>query len=214
MARKSPDLPQLPLTTPMYIDGSMSRPWIAALQALGANPETSSSGYLADIPTWLKPSDVGYQYTATDYSRTFRWTGSAWVRADGAADPHRYIWCDESPGAGWAIANGASVQRTKPDGTLESFTPKNLTGYYVKGSSSAAAGTAATAPTMTGNPTGTVTVSANSSFSSVAAGTGGAVSVAAPSHSHTATFTGSRGTLAVNNDGEPAHVSLIPYYRL
>jgi hypothetical protein len=223
-------LPQLPVTTPLTTEsGALSRSWILALQALGAVKQMSSSGNLADLPAGLGKDDAGYLYTAVDYARSFRWTGTAWERAEGAADPHRYIWADENPGTGWHLADGSTVTRTKADGTTESFGTKNLIGYYIKGAGAAAAGVAATNPSATGatdavsagTPAGSVTVDPSSGSTNVVQGTGSITAVASTAHTHDGHFSGSAlpdhdhtVSLTFTAAGEPAHASLIPYYRL
>jgi hypothetical protein len=168
-----------------------------------------------------------------------RYTSMFWERLEGNADPHRYIWADESPGAGWAVADGTSVTRTKADGTTESFTPKNLIGQYVKGAVAAAAPAAQTLPTITGvtgdesahthsiaHNHGTIT-SGGPGTGLASVSPGSPYSVAHSLHSHDVTIPAltansgagaahhhDQGTLALSGTVEPAHVSLIPYYRL
>jgi hypothetical protein len=202
--------------------------WFASL--FDAKP-MESSGDLVDIPTNLGKSDKGYLYTALDYSRVYRWNGTAWERADGQADPHRYIWADSDPGIGWHIADGSTVTQTKPDGTAETHPTINMVGYYVKGAGAAGAGVAATNPSATGStnsvsagvPAGSVTVGSSTGSTSIASGTGPAGTAAADGHGHSGnTFTGSAlaphshntVTITFTSAGEPQHVSLVPYYRL
>jgi hypothetical protein len=227
----------------MMVDKSLhiTEVWVRFFQdQFGYGKVTESSGNIADIPTNLKKADAGYLYTATDYARSYRWTGTAWERAEGNSDPHRYIWCDTAPGAGWVKADGSGIQRTRTDGTLEGYVVKNLIGYYLKGANVAAAGVTATAPGLTGSTSaepdhdhaidhdhgGAIATSGPTATVNVQNGTGFSQTVATGAHVHTVTVPGvsqqsglagghshTAGTLAVDATAEPAHVALIPYYR-
>lgn len=220
-------------------DGTCDQAWYRFFDGLTRSKVMESSGLLENIPTWLKKADAGYVYRATDFARRFLWTGTAWEYAD--VDPHRYVWCDEAPGVGWALADGSSVTRTNPDGTTESYTVKDLRGRYLKGGTTPALA-AAKAPALTGdtadesththsinhshaNPYGSGASSANITLHD---GTGGAATVATSGHGHAiempmtsglnsgagAAHKHGKGTLAVDATGEPASAVLIPYYRL
>ncbi len=190
----------LTLATPLAFTHTQVQADRVALSPQWVLLSAESEAALADIPADLGALDRGFRFRATDYNRRWRWTGTAWERADQAADPHRYIWTDEDPGTGWVVADGSTITRTKADATTENFTVQNLIGYYIKGGA-AVSSSAAVAPGIsgsTGGPTGT------SNYNLAA----GAVAVPSTLHTHDA------GTLAVDATGEPATVVLLPYYRV
>ena len=160
----------------------------------------TSRAAIANKPTGLGAGDAGLLFHATDYRRTWRWTGAVWTRAD-SEDPRQVIWTDEDPGTGWALANGSASNRTTDTATVEAFTLPDLIGSYVKGASAYTGSVnPAVAPTITGvvgAAAGNVNVE----------GTAPTTSASSTGHTHLWSQTG--GTA-----GEPQNMEMLPYYRL
>lgn len=76
----------------------------------------------------LGPEAVDSKFYATDFNRTYRWTGSAWQDAPDA--PARfliaYFAAAPEPSVGWAKCNGASVFRSTSDGRTAFFEVPNV----------------------------------------------------------------------------------------
>lgn len=198
---------------------------------------------LANKPTdlgWIatnKSIDAGFLFYATDYAHTWRWTGTAWEYAPGDRPSGEIGWFTAAPGTGWALCNGSAATRSTSVAGTAAFTTPNLIGAYAKGGS-VYSGTlvGASAGAISGNTADesghthaidhdhpafvseAAAVSAN-----LAAGSVGSV---VAEHRHAVeipNYTGSSGggsahqhgpgTLAVSA-GEPAHVDLLPYFRL
>jgi len=114
-------------------------------------------------PTTLGPQDVGKLFYAVDFDRTFRWTGYAWVNAPGE-DPQceiRFFSGDQDPGLGWHLCNGATITRSKNDGTTINVTvPDYTTSAYIKAGIAASIGPNAAAGASSsdsaGTPAGTI----------------------------------------------------------
>jgi hypothetical protein len=147
-------------------------------------------GTLAAKPTGLGADDTGLLYYATDYARTWRWSGSAWANAPGEMAQGAIAYFDANPGTGWSIADGTTVTYSTTTAGTTSKAKPNAVGAYIKGAASYT-GTQTAASGLT-DPNGATTT--------VQSGTG--VSVASPFHQHSLASV------------DPAHISAIPYVRL
>lgn len=181
---------------------------------------------LANKPVNLRSQDEGLLFRATDFDRWFRWNGSAWERAPWERITGEVVWTTVAPGTGWTLCDGnttrvrtnADATTTTLDGATADKTLPNLVGRYPKGGAAyTGANVAAVAPGLAGS-----TLPATTGVTTDAAGGGGAAQSGAGaattgSHSHGVTDPGHShgvGTLAVDATAEPAHVVLLPYYRL
>jgi hypothetical protein len=186
---------------------------------------------LANKPAGLGTNGAGFLFHATDYLRTWRWTGTAWTYADGEKLAKEIIWYPGSAPSGYALCDGSSVTVTLADATTTSFTTPDLTGQYLKGGTYTGSVVAAVAPGITGSidsagaHTHSVSVSGTTGSSSVNATVdlGAATDAALDSHTHSVTATGSTDsqgshththTLAVDATGQPPHVLLTPCVKL
>lgn len=186
------------------------------------------SGLLSAKPTGLTTGDAGVLYYATDFARTFEWSGSAWANAKGETPQDVIVFAAASPGTGWSLCDGSTATYSTATGSTTSKSKPNLVGSYPKGASSYSSSVvAATNPTLsgstadesshthgsgslaTGGPSGTTTFG------------GGAFS--APNQVHTHAISGSTdagsahhhgvGTLAASG-GEPQHLNIPVWVRL
>jgi hypothetical protein len=209
-------------------------------ETLGTPPETTAvwqyafgtmRAALSGIPSGLTLFESGFLFYATDYAHTWRWTGLGWEYAPGDRASGEIGWFAADPGTGWALCNGTGTTRSLPNAGTAAFTTPNLIGRYGKG---AAAYTGASLPGSGGSLTGAMAAAGdhahtiptfltdnNGSSVTVQGGTGALVAPVAHQHyvstnpptSTTGSHTHGLGTLAVSG-GEPAHIDLLPYYRL
>lgn len=226
-----------PVGTPMLDrDGRCNFVWEGYFRARDKQRVTSSRDTLANIPTDLKQEDEGYLFTATDYARTWRWTGTAWQRADSEMPTLFVGLFGAAPGAGWKLLNGASnpFTYTKDDATTGTVSVQDARGYYLKavaaftGSQVAAVAPGATGPTISTDATG---ITANSSAANLGGPSGTTVvqsgagaTVASSTHNHTdsghthgitdPSHTHTPGTVTVDAAGEPPHMGFLVYMKL
>jgi hypothetical protein len=185
---------------------------------------------LADKPTDLDTSDNGLLFYGTDYAHTWRWTGAAWEYAPGDRAAGEIAWFTSDPGTGWALCDGSATTRTTAAAGTAAFTTPNLIGAYAKGAAAYTGSVAgATDPVISG---GVISSAADHAhhfgpFAIAGATTGStvnlgsAVNVANYDHAHPVEAdTGGGGAhshtvsgLAAAG-GEPAHVDLLPYFRV
>jgi hypothetical protein len=191
---------------------------------------------LANIPTDLGTNDKGFLFYGTDYTHTWRYTGSTWEYAPCDRISGEIAWFTADPGTGWALCNGSATTRTTATASTAAFTTPNLIGAYAKGAGTYTGGVAAAIPGTVSGSTGSesahthgVTTAAvqsglgdiDSPIYAVSAGSG--INVRNEWHRHNVpgqtvtSGTGSAhshgtGTLAVSAS-EPAHVDLLPYFR-
>lgn len=193
---------------------------------------------LANIPAGLGLDHTGFLFHATNYLRTFRWTGSAWEYASGERLAKEIIWYPGTlPASGWALCDGGSVTVTLADATTTSFTTPDLTGQYLKGGVYTGSVETAVAPTLSGtiddedahthevvhdHPAKTSTATGSTAVQSGAGSNvtpaGSTVSVDPDSitvtsgagSAHTHGITG----LSITDTAEPAHVLLLPIVKL
>lgn len=185
---------------------------------------------LADKPADLDVNDTGFLFFGTDYAHTWRWTGTAWEYAPGDRTRGEIAWFAANPGTGWVLCNGSATTQTTPTAGTAAFTTPNLIGAYVKGGSvytgavipasgSVSGGTTDPESSHTHPAGGVLGTGAPGSTTVVQAGTGETVAAAGHGHAvvgttaagsaHTHTF----GAMAVTG-ADPAHVDLLPYYRI
>lgn len=184
-------------------------------------------------PAGLGADDDGFLFYSTDFAHLYRWDAAdnRWYYATEYGDHGSgwITWQTAPPNtrgaAGWVLANGATVTRSTGLGSTASVTLPNLVGAFIKGAAAyTGALISAVAPGLTGSTaaagdhshTVQVTVTAESAGGG---GVGGAQNVGAD-QVHTGVtdvegaHTHGKGTLAVDATGQPAHVQLLPYYRL
>ena len=192
---------------------------------------------LADKPPDLGVNDSGLLFYGTDYAHTWRWIGSTWQYAPGDRIAGEIAWFTADPGTGWKLCDGSAVTRTTAGAGTAAITMPNLIGAYAKGAASySGAVVPASAGTISGNtadesshihridhdhpPVTTSAAGLSSTFQ------GGPFNSVNENHTHTVDIpiyignsdAGSAhhhgaGTLAVSA-GEPAHVGLLPYFRI
>lgn len=191
---------------------------------------------LANIPTDLGTNDKGFFFYGTDYTHTWRYTGSTWEYAPGDRASGEIAWFTADPGTGWALCNGSATTRTTATAGTAAFTTPNLIGAYAKGAGTYTGGViAAVVGTISGSTdpesahthqvtTNTVASGVGDVDSPVAvvspgAGQGtrnewhrhnvpGQTVTSAAGSAHTHTISG--GTVS---GSEPQHVDLLPYFR-
>lgn len=79
-------------------------------------------------PSPLDQRAANLLFYSTDFTRTFRWSGTAWEDAPGQ-DPRGLVAWFSPPGPpgtvltmpGWALCTGRIVQQTRADGTLQAL---------------------------------------------------------------------------------------------
>ena len=176
-------------------------------------------------PTWTNRSDdTGFLFYGTDYTHTWRWTGTAWEYAPGDRASGEIAWFTADPGTGWKLCNGSSTDRSNPNATTTLFATPNLIGVYPKGGGTytgsvvaaggSASGTTGTEAAHTHGVDGfTGLPSAGLGFSA------GSVGASVDTHYHAVHITSGAGsahshTISLDLSGaEPAHVDLLPYFR-
>jgi len=126
-------------------------------------------GAIASLTASLTTNDAGYLYYATDYARTFRWTGSVWENAPGDTMQGEVRGFTIAPGTGWQLCDGSTVTRSTPTGGTTSVTvPNYATPAYVKFATAltvgptAASGTSGSTGPETGGPSDTTEVASGS----------------------------------------------------
>lgn len=184
-------------------DTGISPPWyrwlkqvfdqlIATINAItGLTITSSTQANLAALGPTLQPNSLVW---VTDFGHLLRWTGSTYEWGPGEqGSGFITAFLTDPTAAGWALCNGATVDRLNADGTVTGVTlPNYATSAYLKLGTSAAAGPTAASgvsgATSAGTPSGTVTIGNNDANQDVQAGTG--TLVAADPHSHAGTFAG------------------------
>lgn len=193
---------------------------------------------LANIPTDLGAHDAGFLFHATNYLRTWRWTGSAWEYNDGERLPREITWYPGTLPTGWALCDGSSVTVTNAAAVTGSFPTPNLMGAFPKGGVYTGAVVPAVAPGLTGDTADesahthsinhdhpAANSGAPAGIVEVQSGTGATVahathlhatdlpalpgnSSAGTAHKH------GKGTLTVDAAGEPTKVLILPIVKL
>jgi hypothetical protein len=188
------------LCVPAGVNGHVWK-WVAGGMAGTLSP--------SQLPTDLTADDIGFRFYSTDFHHRYKWIGvgaatyggfttpTGWVLAyeDGEIGNNFIAWfLGAPPTAGWHICDGSAANVANRYAVVASLAMPNLIGNYVKGAAAYTGSVvAAVVPTLGAS-------NSNVTINSPASGT--AVTVATGVHFHTATA------------GEPAHVDLIPYYRL
>lgn len=174
-------------------------------------------------PTDLTADDANFRFRASDYNRRYRWTGTDWERSTLTEEAPRgqIALYHEAPSAGWVLCDGAGSRRSKNDGSTETFTTKDLIGYYLKGAAAWADGVAAVAGTVSGTVAsagshshGGVT-GGNNSFVTEAAAAGG-INKPNDGHTHNIASDGAHThTVSGTSTGAtPPHAEAMPYERI
>lgn len=194
-------------------------------------------------PSDLGGNDVRFEFFSTDFSKFYRWTGSAWERR-GDQDPAGMIGVFRvGPAAGipgWQLCDGSTVDASRDDGTINSITvPDYSTSPYLKISTVAVEGPTAasgitadtvavnqdeSAHTHDVNPPNTTSTTESKPSVEVQSGTG--INVSAPEHTHdvnVASFSSGAGSAHTHIQDahnhapgtlELLHTQLRAYYRL
>lgn len=196
-------------------------------------------GTLSAKPTDLTTADAGLLYFATDYARTFRWTGSAWENAPGETAQGAISFFDGNPGTGWSIADGTTTTfSTATAGTTSKAKP-NVVGAYIKGASTYTGTQTAASGSISGSTAtesghthsidhdhAAVSSDGPSGLTALNYTSGASLLNVATTHAHNVdlpAFTGTSGSGSAHSHGvgtlalsgvEPAHISGIPYVRL
>jgi hypothetical protein len=185
--------------------------------------EMSGTIYSPDEkPTDLDVEDENFRFQATDYNRRYRWTGTAWERSTLTEEAPRgqIALYHEAPPAGWVLCDGAGSRRSKTDGSTETFTTKNLIGYYLKGAAAWADGVVEVAGTVSGTAAsagahshGGLTGGNNSFVTEGSAA--GAIQKPNDGHTHNIASDGSHGHTVSGSatGGQPPRAEAMPYER-
>lgn len=192
------------------------------------------SGTLSpDAKPTLTADDIGYVFYATDFSRAYRWSGSAWADAQ-ASDRGSIVFFDANPGTGWHLADGSTnvTKSTSTGGTTTVTVPDATTGHrFLRSVGSSPGGTGGSATThthaidppstTTNGPTPSTTDADGGSGATVQSGTGATVAAHPHTHdfSHThdldvASFTSGAPSGTSGDDALPPYLNELPYYRL
>lgn len=81
-----------------------------------------------DTKPRLATRDAGTLFYATDFGRTYRWSGTVWQDAPGATPRFQIsiFQANPEPAVGWAKCNGASTFRSTSDGRTTFFEVPNI----------------------------------------------------------------------------------------
>ena len=74
-------------------------------------------------PRGLGQQEAGKLFYATDYNRSYRWTGIAWEDAPGTPSRNSVLWFVDNPNPpiGWVPCDGNRYARSTSDGRTEVF---------------------------------------------------------------------------------------------
>lgn len=92
---------------------------------------TTLGAGIAALALTLGANDTGLLAYSSAYDRTFQWSGSAFAEVD-ARDRSVHFFLEPPVTAGYAVCDGSSVLRSRPNGTIYSFTTPDLTGKFPK----------------------------------------------------------------------------------
>lgn len=108
---------------------------------------TTLAGMIA-ITAGLGAHDKNLTFYSVLFDRTYQWDGTA-IGEINARDRSIHMFAEAPSTAGYALCDGSTVTRSRPDGTTYSWATPNLTGLYPKfGSSYSGVAGAAAAPTL------------------------------------------------------------------
>lgn len=107
--------------------------WAAGTSAwtlLAGWGEPMSGTLSPDQKPTLTTADAGLKFYATDFDRTYRWTGAVWADAIVPSSVPRktIVWSDIALGTGFALCDGSTVTVSTSSGGTASYTTPNLTG--------------------------------------------------------------------------------------
>lgn len=189
---------------------------------------------IAALVVTLSANDARLIIDVTDFKHRLQWSGSALGFASGDDGSNYFIDAPSAPeGKVVQLCNGSDTTYLKADGTLGSYTTKNLTGHYRKSVTSGADAThVATAPTTqahhhavpdqnTATALTGITVDGHTTATDTNV-TGAATRLTGPAN-HTVTDPGHHhdvpsqntldATVVVNADGEPAAYTTLTFFR-
>ena len=174
-------------------------------------------GTLANITTSLGTDDEGYVYHATDFDRTYRWSGSAWADVPGGETRLQIVYFNTSPAAWWALCDGSTVTRSTGVGGSTSYVTPNLTtgNRFIRSSTSA--GTTGGSATTHTHPIDPPSTTSGAISNNVAVQSGAGTVVAADPHTHAvdiASFASGTPSGTSGDDALPPYMNLMPYVRL
>lgn len=134
-------------------------------------------------PAVLGASDTGFPFFATDFNRSYTWSGSAWDDSPDSPSRAQLVHFDNPPipAAGWQLCNGSSVNRSTNTGGVTGVTIPDLIGAgagpqrFLRGAGgSGATGGNATGHTHPVNPPNTTSTGPSTNTSgSASPGTSG-----------------------------------------
>lgn len=152
---------------------------------------------------------------------------TGWEYAPGDRMAGEIAWFNADPMTGWALCNGSAVTRTTATAGTAAFTTPNLIGAYAKGGSVYTGAVVPASGSVSSGTTGTEAshthaVDGFTGLPSEGKGfTAGAVGASVDTHYHAVHITSAAGSAHSHSISgltlsgvEPAHVDLLPYFRL
>ena len=200
------------LGTALYFWDTTQTAWVV----IGGVGEPQRGTISPNQKPTLGVGDVGWLFTATDFDRTYRWSGTAWADAPGQPARGQILFFESAlaPGTGWQLCDGTATTRSTPTGTTTAYTVPNITGSsrFIRGVAGGTGGTGGTSThvhtvnppnTTSGAPSALETVDNDAAVSTV--------DVGSDVHTHDTDIaqfnSGSSSTL-------PLYYDLRPYVRL
>lgn len=137
-------------------------------------------------PSDLGTADEGFRFFSTDFFRSYRWTGAAWLDTGDELSRRSIVWFDAAPEptTGWQLCDGTATTRSTSVGGTAAFTVPDLTtgNRFLRSVSGATGGTSGAATHVhTVDPPNTTTGD-NNAASNIQSG--GGANVAADTHVH------------------------------
>ncbi len=191
----------------------------------------ATRGTLANLTSGLGAQDVGYTYDATDYDRTYIWTGAAYADAPGQPARGQIVFFPSTYGGvlvGWHLCDGTNpvAISTAVGGVVNIAVPDLITANrFLRSVTGTTGGTGGSATTHTHQvdppPTAVTGTSANDSGTQTVQSGAGATVPAEP-HTHApgtfsvdvAPFASAVPSGVGGNDALPPYYNANPYIRL